>query len=154
MSNHAAIESDLRAVFARFPVNCLRHLQANRHRLIRRSYCGPGGRGCLMSLLSEPLPPESRIDSKKALTRFFGDGDPESEEYQPARWLVRLWDRQVCSQVRARYGERPELGEDLLFTVLEQTIAERTATAAIPSDRTRTVDKDDIRPPSRYAVGC
>jgi hypothetical protein len=126
MKPHACLVRDLKYVFSWFPTSCLLHLRANRHRLTRGTYQAPDGGGCIFYLLTETLPAEQRITSKAALTRYFG-GDPARPEYQPARWLVRLWDRQICVGVRKRHGEAPELTEELLLSVLEEVIREREA---------------------------
>jgi hypothetical protein len=117
-------------------LDCLRHLIDSRERLVTGHYELPGGRGCLMYVLTEPLG-EAQIRSKDDLTRFFGrprglPGLPgsvtakDSPEYQPAKWLVRLVDCQFCEHVRARYGRACELFDyDLVITVAAQVLAQR-----------------------------
>ena len=94
-------------------LDCLRHLLRSRERLIIGHYWLPDGRGCLMSVLTEPLT-GARIRTRNDLTRFFGrdrglPGLPgymaakDSPEYQPAKWLVRLIDGQFCRDIRARF---------------------------------------------------
>ena len=124
MSGRDQLVQDLEFVFARFPLTALLHLRANRHRLVRSAYMMPDGRGCIFFLLSELLPPEQRISSASELTRYFG-GDPAAPQYQPGRWLVRLWDRHICDGVRTRYGDNPELTEELLTSVLDDVITQR-----------------------------
>jgi hypothetical protein len=120
----------------RITVDCLRHLVGNRKRLIRGHYRLPGGRGCLMFVLTEPLN-ERQIRDKAELTRFFGRergiaGGPghiaakDSPEYQPAKWLVRLVDGQFCEQVRARYGRSCEFFDyDLVIAAAAQILKQR-----------------------------
>jgi hypothetical protein len=120
----------------RITANCLRHLVSSRKRLIRGHYRLPDGRGCLMSVLTEPLGP-LQIRDKSDLTRFFGRergivGGPgyvaakDSPEYQPAKWLVRLIDGQICEQVRARYGRSCEFFDyDLIVGVAAQILKQR-----------------------------
>lgn len=121
-----AIKDDLRTVFGYFPLACLLHLRANRHRLIRGKYF-EDGRGCMFYLLSEVLPAEERIDRPAALTRHFTgrSGYPACEEpqYQPARWLVRLIDGLACP----RYGMISHLSWNTVFRCLERAIAQRIA---------------------------
>lgn len=131
---------DLIDVFThpRITPDCLRHLIANRHRLITGHYELPDGRGCMMFLLTEPLG-ASQIRTRDDLTRFFGreHGRPgragyiapkDSPEYQPAKWLVRLIDRQFCEQARQRYGRSCELFDyDLVIEVAGQVLAQREA---------------------------
>src|SRR5262245_36245086 len=117
---------------------CLEHLIASRGRLITGHYELPGNRGCLMFVLTEPLG-EAQIRTKFDLTRFFGRerGLPgwlgyvaakESPEYQPAKWLVRLIDGQICGQVRARYGRSCELFDyDLVIAVARDVLAQHEA---------------------------
>lgn len=133
MNGFQQVVADLRQVFACFPLASLLHVRANRHRLIRWNYTTPDGKGCLMNLLSEPLPQAQRIYSKDSLMRFFcADWQPGRDcsgnlEYQPAKWIVRLWDGHICDQLRARYAGHTHLTEDELFAVLDMVIAERTA---------------------------
>src|SRR5437773_11659296 len=98
----------------RLTADCLRHLLRSSDRLVTRHYHLPDGRGCLMFVLTEPLG-EWQIRDRADLTGFFGRergiaGWPghiaakDSPEYQPAKWLVRLVDGQVCEQTRAIYG--------------------------------------------------
>lgn len=115
---------------------CLRHLIANRGRLICGHYALADGRGCLMNMLTAPLGIR-QIRSKSDLIRFFGreHGVPgcfdmetakNSREYQPAKWLVRLVDGQFCDQVRARYGRACEFFDyHLVVGVAEQILAQR-----------------------------
>ena len=119
-------------------LQCLRHLIANRHRLISGHYHTPANRGCLMFILTEPLG-KKQISSKAELTRFFGreHGRPgsvnyiaakDSPEYRPAKWLVRLVDAQYCNQVRSRYGRSCEFFDyDLVLAVARQILAQREA---------------------------
>lgn len=127
MGNRQQLIDDLRTVFHAVPGESLEHLRRNRHRLVRGTYRTDDGRGCIMYLLTETLPRRWRIDSKKALTRFFGQGDPDSPQYQPAKWIVRLWDRQICSEIHQRYGPDPDLDVETVMRVLDEVIAERIA---------------------------
>jgi len=117
---------DLLYVFGCFPLASLFHLRDNRHRLIRGMY-QEDGNGCLFYLLSEPLPPEERIDSRPALTRYFTgrSGYPACEEpgYQPARRLVRLIDGESCP----RYEGVSHLSWAMVQECLERAIAARQA---------------------------
>lgn len=121
------VEDDLHFCFEQFPLACLLHLRENRHRLIRGHYQDSQGGGCLFFLLSELLPRAQRITSKPELTRFFtgGSGDPfcEQPEYQPARYVVRIWDRQPCAE---RYGDVTELTEETVFRCLDEAISQRS----------------------------
>lgn len=126
MGTFQQLVNDLRTVFYSVPVTCLRHLRDNQHRLTRFAYTAEGGKGCIMYLLTELLPPSEQINSRPRLVRFFG-GDPDAPEYQPARWIVRLWDEQVCENVRERYGANPKLTVETIAAVLDAVIAERTA---------------------------
>jgi hypothetical protein len=121
--------------------DCLRHLIANRRRLIAGHYELPDGRGCLLFILTEPLG-SKQIRSRVDLTRFFGHerGFPglpgyvaakDSPEYQPAKWLVRLVDGQYCEEVRARYGRSCEFFDfELVMAVAHQVLAQQEAIAA------------------------
>jgi hypothetical protein len=126
------VKADLRSIFYSFPRSCLMHLRANRHRLVRGEYHTPAGKGCIMFLLSETLPVEQRIDSKSALLRYFRshdgpDYDPATDPaQQPAKWIIRLWDNQICQDVKKRYGLAPHLSEDTMMSVLDEVIEERT----------------------------
>ncbi|MCA9051157.1 MAG: hypothetical protein KDA89_20615 [Planctomycetaceae bacterium] len=126
MSQQTRLQEDLRSVFHSFPLSCLYHLRANSHRLVRGTYRDAKGRGCIMYLLSETLPAVNRIDSKPALVSYFAEGKgDESPEYQPAKWIVRLWDNSICRSVLERYGPNPRLETEELLNVLDQVIAER-----------------------------
>jgi hypothetical protein len=132
------IVRDLVDVFAhpRITAGCLQHLIANHRRLIAGRYALPDGRGCLMNVLTEPLG-DGQIRSKGDLLRFFGRsyGEPawaghvaatDSPEYQPAKWLVRLVDGQVCDETRRRYGRACEFfGYELALAVAAQVLAGR-----------------------------
>ncbi len=127
----------------RITPDCLRHLIRSRNRLIRGHYHWKDGRGCLMFLLTQPLG-KWQIRDKKDLTAFFGrergiPGCPghipakDSPEYQPAKWLVRLVDGQVCEHVRARYGRSCEFFDyDLVIAVAVQILAQRQAELSPP----------------------
>ena len=122
----------------RITLHCLRNLIDSRERLVTGQYETPDGGGCLMFLLTEPLG-EQQIRCKADLTRFFGcsRGIPgrrgyvaakDSAEYQPARWLVRLIDGQICDVARSRYGRACELFDyDLVIAVAEQVLSQREA---------------------------
>lgn len=143
------IVRDLIEIFARPDItpHCLRHLIANRHRLITGHYvqtAGEARRGCLMFVLTEPLGPR-QIRCKAELTQFFGKqrgcfgwfgyvAAKDSPEYQPAKWIVRLVDGQFCDEVRARYGRSCEFFDyDLVIDVARQVLAQREIVeSAIP----------------------
>jgi hypothetical protein len=122
----------------RISTSCLRNLVNSRDRLVTGHYELPDGRGCLMFLLTEPLG-DAQIRSREDLTRFFGrergrPGRPgyvaarDSAEYQPAKWLVRLIDGQICTNVRLRYARACELFDyDLVLAVAKQVLAQREA---------------------------
>jgi len=128
----------------RITLHCLRNLIDSRERLVTGQYETPDGGGCLMFLLTEPLG-DRQIRCKRDLTRFFGRsrGIPgqrgyvaakDSAEYQPARWLVRLIDGQICDVARSRYGRACELFDyDLVIAVAEQVLVQREAIAVISS---------------------
>ena len=123
--NTAQLRQDLKAVYQCFPLSALLQLRENRHRLIRNHYFDENGNGCLMYLLSETMPESQRIHSKESLIQYFSDGDPDAESYQPAKWIVRLWDERVCSTVTSRYGNAPRLNSNDIFAVLEDEIDAR-----------------------------
>ncbi len=132
---------DLTYVFFQVPLASLIHLRQNLHRLVRHTYRTQDGHGCLMNLLTETLPDGQRIASKRALTRYFGckQRGPDylaarDPFYQPAKWLVRLWDGQICDGVRRRYGNNRELSVELVMRVLDNVIAERQEMEAVPAD--------------------
>ena len=134
MSGIKRVISDLVYIYHQVPLFALLHLRDNAHRLVRDVYQTPDGRGCLMFLLTESLPADRRIDSKQALTRYFGrkGSGPDyvladDPFYQPAKWIVRLWDGQVCEGVRARYRDCTDVSDELVLEVLDQVIAERQA---------------------------
>lgn len=153
---------DLEAIFDRFPTECLAHLRENQHRLVRSVYRTSDGRGCIMHLLSELLPDHQRIDSRDALKRFFGrpvdgrydvDNDPA---YQPARWIVRIWDMEPHPE---RYGTAEPLSEQVVMKVLNGVIARRQADTASsrsvndpPAQDRRKVRAFDQS--GRYRAGC
>lgn len=130
MGTFQQVIDDLRTIFYSVPVECLRHLRDNQHRLTRFAYTAEGGKGCLMYLLTERLPASEQINCRPRLVRYFG-GDPDAPEYQPARWIVRLWDEQVCENVLERYGANPKLTVETVAAVLDTVIAERTAAASL-----------------------
>jgi hypothetical protein len=133
-----AIVRDLVEVMThpRLTADCLQHLVRSRDRLIRGHYRLPDGRGCLMFVLTERLG-RWQIRDKKDLTSFFGrergiPGWPgfsaamDSPEYQPAKWLVRLVDGQICEQVRKRYRRSCDLFDyDLVIAVAGQILIQR-----------------------------
>jgi hypothetical protein len=118
---------------------CLRHLIDQRQRLIRGAYESPDGRGCLMHVLTERLTPEKQVRNKRDLARLFGRphgrlgmlgyiAPQDSPEYQPAKWLVRLVDGQICREVRRRYGRSAEFFDyGLVLAVASQVLAQREA---------------------------
>jgi hypothetical protein len=126
MSCSSRLVDDLRYVFDSFPLHCLEHLRDNARRLVRNSYSTAEDRGCIFYLLSERLPEAQRIHSKQTLIRYYG-GDAEADSYQPPKWIVRLWDEQICENVRHRYGSAPLLSRRLLLDVLNAVIDERQA---------------------------
>lgn len=147
MESVSKILEDLRSIFNSFPVECLLHLRSNTHRLVRFAYTTEDGRGCIVNLLTE-LAPCGQIDSRAKLIDFFGGGDPDSEAYQPAFAIVRLWDQQVCSKITARYGANPRLDVETLIDVLDTVIAERIAAAECTE---KSTPREELSPAS--AVG-
>jgi len=132
------VRDDLWFVFDFFPTECLHHLLENRHRLIRKQYYDGRGNGCLFYLLSETLPADKRIVSRETLTRFFtgASGFPacESPVYQPARWLVRLIDEQICERVRERYPDVEHLPWSFVMDSVEQYLRQRGALPTLATD--------------------
>jgi hypothetical protein len=138
------IVRDLVDVLSRdaIPLDCLRHLLAHRDRLISGRYHAGGGRGCLFFVLTEPLGRGRHVRSKADLIRLFGRSQgsrwsrgyvaaQDSAEYQPAKWLVRLVDGQICPEVRRRYGRSAELFDyELVMDVAEQVLVQREAAGA------------------------
>ncbi|MCI0362104.1 MAG: hypothetical protein L0211_26785, partial [Planctomycetaceae bacterium] len=114
---------------------------AERDRLIGGRYQAGDGRGCMFHVLTEPLGRGRVISSKAELARTFGrsQGRPwsfgyvapeHSAEYQPAKWLVRLVDGQICPEVRRRYGRSAELFDyELVMAVAAQVLEHREAMA-------------------------
>lgn len=138
------LQKDLQYVFESFPLESLHHLRSNRHRLIRRKYFDQNGNGCLMYLLGEKLSDSQRIHSKESLIRYFADCDENASVYQPAKWIVRIWDERICSSVVKRYGQSPALNADEIFEILDEFIAEKEAELEfnLSSDCEQTVDTD------------
>lgn len=132
------VRDDLWFVFDYFPTRCLRHVLENRHRLIRKQYFDGRGNGCLFYLLSEQLAADQRIVSRETLTRFFtgNSGYPacEAAVYQPARWLVRLVDEQVCERVKSRYPGVDGVTWDYVIECIEQYLRDRDQDAAEATD--------------------
>ncbi len=95
-SLHPQIIGDALYCFSKFDPSCVRHLRDNAHRLVRGSYADGRGRGCIFGILSELLPAGERIHDRESLTTYFTGGHGplyrERECYQPARYLVRVWD--------------------------------------------------------------
>jgi hypothetical protein len=129
---------------------CLEYLLAQQGRLVGGQFETPDGRGCLMRVLTEPLSPRKQIRSRSDLVRFFGRGHGrpgrlgyvpphDSPEYQPAKWLVRLVDGQICRSVRARYGRSAEFFDyDLVLDVAQQVLNQREE-AARAVERTKAL---------------
>lgn len=137
-----ALEKDIRTVFNHPDVStsCLEHFLDNQHRFIRGKYQTPDGNGCFMKILTETLPEDKQITCKNDLIRFFGQahGTPgtdnyvpahESEEYMPAKYIVRMVDRHICPNIIERYGmEARQLSEEIYtmaVDVCRQVIDER-----------------------------
>lgn len=93
---HPQIIGDALYCFSKFDASCVRHLRDNVHRLVRGSYADGRDRGCIFGILSELLPAADRIHDRESLTTYFTGGHGplyrERESYQPARYLVRVWD--------------------------------------------------------------
>jgi hypothetical protein len=102
----------------------LLHLQRNFHQLVRHTYKGTAGTGCIFGLLTELRTGDGRIGCRESLTRFFTGGSGadyrELPVYQPARWIVRAWDMQACD----RYSG-VTLDRDTLRQALDRAIESR-----------------------------
>jgi hypothetical protein len=100
-----------------FSLNELLHLKQNFHRLVRHTYQTDSGTGCIFGLLTENRTEDSRITSRETLTCFFtggcGEGYKDLPVYQPARWIVRAWDRQACDRYSGVTLARATLREAL-----------------------------------------
>jgi hypothetical protein len=85
-----------------FSLKELLHLRGHFHRLVRHTYQTISNNGCIFGLLTEKRKGDSRITSREKLTRFFtggcGEDYQEMPVYQPARWIVRAWDREGCER--------------------------------------------------------
>ncbi|MFZ4766319.1 MAG: hypothetical protein ACOYMN_15315 [Roseimicrobium sp.] len=104
---HPQIIRDALYCFSKFDVACVEFLRDNAHRLTRHTYMDEEGNGCIFGLLSEPLPEKERIRDRSALTTWFTGGCGylfrERPEYQPARYLVRVWDGDRDPGTEERY---------------------------------------------------
>lgn len=129
-SSHELVRADLLHVFDYFPLDSLRFVRANSHRLIRKAYRDDKGNGCLFGLLSCQLPAEQRIESRRGLIRFFTGGSSEEHaklpEYAAPKWLVRLIDGESV----ARYGGLDHVSWGFVLGCLDEAIASRLAIEA------------------------
>jgi hypothetical protein len=119
-SGLARLISDLDFVFQDprwFSLKELLHLKQNFHRLVRHTYQTESGTGCIFGLLTENRTDDSRITSRETLTWLFtggcGEGYKDLPVYQPARWIVRAWDRQSCDRYSGVTLARATLREAL-----------------------------------------
>jgi len=156
-----ALEQDIRQVFSHPNItpSCLDHFISNQDRFIRGKYQTPDGNGCFMKILTETLPEDKQITCKNDLIRFFGQahGTPgsdsyvpahESEEYKPAKYIVRMVDRHVCPDILNRYGMNArQMSESIYNTGLE--IAREMLEA---SRETVTITHSDTKPAHQPAV--
>ncbi|MCB1208249.1 MAG: hypothetical protein KDK97_02925 [Verrucomicrobiales bacterium] len=98
------VVADALDAFAHFGADRVEHLRDSTHRLIRNHFRDDHGGGCIFHLLSEADGPDGWIHSKESLTRYFTGGCGEAfrhqPQYQPAKWLVRVWDGEKTT----RYG--------------------------------------------------
>ena len=105
---HSQIIRDALYCFSKFDIACVQHLRDNAHRLIRHTYMDDDSNGCIFGLLSEVLPAHLRIRDRGSLTTWFTGGcGPmyrELPEYQPARYLVRIWDGDRDHGTETRYS--------------------------------------------------
>jgi hypothetical protein len=104
---HSQIIRDALYCLSKFDVACVQHLRENTHRLVRHTYMDEEGNGCIFGILSENLPVHLRIRDRGSLTTWFTGGcGPmyrELQEYQAARYLVRIWDGDRDHGTEARY---------------------------------------------------
>jgi hypothetical protein len=136
---HPQIIKDALYCFSKFDIACVQHLRDNTHRLIRHSYMDDDGNGCIFGVLSEELPAHLRIRDRGSLTTWFTGGcGPmyrELEEYQPARYLVRIWDGDRDHGTEARYDSwRGRLTQENLRDLAEMHLeihASEQSTAAM-----------------------
>jgi hypothetical protein len=137
---HPQIIRDALYCFSKFDIASVQHLRDNSHRLIRHAYMDDDANGCIFGLLSENLPAHLRIRDRGSLTTWFTGGcGPmyrELPEYQPARYLVRIWDGDRDHGTEARYESwRGRLTQenirDLAEIQLELHANERAATTAM-----------------------
>jgi hypothetical protein len=149
---HPQIIGDALYCFSKFDPACVQHLRDNVQRLVRGSYSDGRGRGCIFGLLSELLPNGQRIHDRESLTTYFTGGHGplfrERECYQPARYLVRVWDGDRDPGTVLRYEnwngtftteqvrDLATLHLELLEAPAEETVAEapvarRTASMAM-----------------------
>lgn len=124
--------ADAVEAFACFSAREVGHLRDNTDRLVRCVYRDAGGHGCIFNLLSELSGPDGWIDSREKLTRYFtggcGPDFRERPEYQPARWLVRVWDRQPL----ARYGQWTGLTAAMVRDLCELSLQLRQLSGTAP----------------------
>ncbi len=144
------VVADAVDAFDKFDVDHVEHLRGNIHRLIRGNFNDDSGGGCIFHLLSELDGPGAWIDSKESLTRYFTGGCGEAFrhrlEYQPAKWLVRVWDKQEIS----RYGRWTNLTREMVHDLCELSLMLRDVPAptshistqweALQSERTLPVE--------------
>lgn len=122
---------DIRHVLGHFPTRNLVRLRAEVRQggVIRHTYTDDDGRGCVLNVLSRGMPPGMQITDKPSLVRFFTGGFSAAHmglpEYQPAKYLVKIWDGNP--EAIERYGTAVPLSEEVLIEILNQVIRERIA---------------------------
>ena len=143
--------ADALDAFAHFGTDRVEHLRDSTHRLIRNSFRDNHGGGCIFHLLTEANGPGAWIDSKESLTRYFTGGCGEDfrhlPQYQPAKWLVRVWDGEKTS----RYGNWTALTAAMIHDLCELSLVLREMDPApepsiadewqaLQTDRTHLID--------------
>lgn len=129
--SEARVKRDLKWAFSYFDMAQLLCLRENLDRLSSSAYVNRAtGRGCIFGLLTWKQSADEQIDRRQRLTKWFtgGNGYPYRELpcYQPARYIVRLFD----AEPQERYGNLTGLSRALLAQVLEEVLAERRAIEA------------------------
>lgn len=133
---HPQIVQDALYCFGKFETACVQHLRENVHRLIRHTYSDDDGNACIFGLLTESLGEHLHIRDRGSLTTWFTGGcGPmyrELPQYQPARYLVRIWDGDRDPGTEARYESwRGRLTQENIRDIAEIHLAmqeEKTAT--------------------------
>ena len=133
---HSQIIEDALYCFSKFDPSCVKHLRENVHRLVCHTYADDEGNGCIFGLLTETLPLHMRIRDRGSLTTWFTGGcGPmyrELPEYQPARYLVRIWDGDRDPGTEARYDSwRGRLSQENIRDLADIHLAMHGENAAL-----------------------